>query len=66
MNNNLNEPLDLVLRRRAAFKVLSELLSGDLLIQAMWMIEERDHSADRLTFFWFCRRCGRNIWCGKS
>lgn len=53
MNNNLNEPLDLVLRRRAAFKVLSELLSGDLLIQAMWMIEERDHSADRLTFFGF-------------
>ena len=53
MSNSLNEPLDLVLRRRAAFKVLSESLSGDLLIQAMWMIEERDHSADRLTFFGF-------------
>ena len=44
------KPLDLIFRRRAAYQVLSEVLSGTQLIQAMWMIEERDHAADRLTF----------------
>ncbi len=45
-----NQPLDLVLRRRATLLTLSEVLSGDTLHQAMWMIEERDQLADRLTF----------------
>lgn len=45
-----NLPLDLVLRRRATLLTLSEVLSGDTLLQAMWMIEDRDQLADRLTF----------------
>lgn len=45
-----NSPLDLVLRRRAAYKTLSEVLAGPQLLQAMWMIEERDHKADKFTF----------------
>ncbi|MEE9397632.1 MAG: hypothetical protein V3V31_11540, partial [Methylococcales bacterium] len=53
MTDDLSHPLDLVLRRRAAYMTLAEVLSGDLLIQAMWMIEERDQSADRLTFLGF-------------
>lgn len=44
------QPLDLTLRRRAAYKTLSEVLQGQSLLQAMWMLEERDHSADKLTF----------------
>lgn len=50
MAEEINKPLDLELRRRAAYLTLSEVLSGDMLLQAMWMIEERDPSADRLTF----------------
>ena len=53
MANDLNNPLNLVLRRRAAYMALSEVLAGDQLTQAMWMIEERDQSADRLTFLGF-------------
>ncbi len=45
-----NQPLSLVLRRCATLLTLSEVLSGKKLLQAMWMIEERDQLADRLTF----------------
>lgn len=44
------QPLNLDIRRRAAYKTLSEVLQGQLLLQAMWIIEDRDHSADKMTF----------------
>jgi len=53
MTTNFDQPLDLTKRRCAAYKILSRLLSGVQLMQAMWMIEERDHSADRFTFLGF-------------
>ncbi len=53
MTTDLNQPLDPTKRRCAAYKILSRLLKGDQLMQAMWMIEERDHSADRFTFLGF-------------
>lgn len=53
MAEDLNKPLNLELRRRAAYLTLSEVLADDMLLQAMWMIEERDHSADRLAFLGF-------------
>jgi hypothetical protein len=53
MAENLNKPLNLELRRRAAYLTLSEFLTGDMLVEAMWMIEERDQSADKLTFLGF-------------
>ncbi len=43
-------PLPLSLRRRAAYKAFSQILEYDLLMRAMWMLEERDPHADRLTF----------------
>ena len=42
-----------LLRRRAAFMVLSEVLEGDRLMRALWMLEERDQSADKITFVGF-------------
>ncbi len=53
MPTDFNQPLDLTKRRRATYKILSRVLRGDQLLQAMWMIEERDHSADRFTFLGF-------------
>ncbi len=53
MATDFNQPLDPTKRRCAAYKILSRLLHGDQLMQAMWMIEERDHSADRFTFLGF-------------
>ncbi len=53
MTTDLNQSLDPTKRRRAAYKILARLLRGDQLMQAMWMIEERDHSADRFTFLGF-------------
>ncbi len=42
-----------LLRRRAAFKVFSEVLEGDQLMRALWMLEERDQSADQIAFIGF-------------
>lgn len=53
MTKEFYKPLDPTLRRCAAYKALSEILQGDQLIQAMWMIEERDQSASRLSFLSF-------------
>ena len=48
-----SQALDLKLRRRAAFITLAEVLEGDQLMRAMWMLEERDQSADKMTFIGF-------------
>lgn len=53
MAKEIYKPLDPILRRCAAYKALSEMLQGDQLMQAMWMIEERDQSAFRLSFLSF-------------
>lgn len=50
MTLDINQPLNPVFRRRAAFKTLTKVLSGPQLYKAMWMIEDRDQTADRLTF----------------
>lgn len=53
MAENTMQALDPVLRRRAAFMTLSEVLEGGQLMRAMWMLEERDHSANKFTFIGF-------------
>ncbi len=46
-------PLDLSQRRSAAFMTLSEVTEGEQLMKAMWMLEERDKSADKISFIGF-------------
>ena len=46
-------PLDLTQRRSAAYMTLSEVTQGEQLMRAMWMLEERDQSADKMTFIGF-------------
>lgn len=48
--NKDNQPINLVLRRQATLLTLSEVLSGETLLQAMWMIEDQGQLVDRLTF----------------
>lgn len=45
--------LDLTQRRSAAYMTLSEVTEGEQLMRAMWMLEERDQSADKMTFIGF-------------
>lgn len=53
MADNTMQALDPVQRRRAAFMTLSEVLEGEQLMRAMWMLEERDQSANKFTFIGF-------------
>ncbi len=53
MATNTMKPLDLTRRRCAAYMTFSEVINGEVLMQAMWMLEERDHSADKMTFIGF-------------
>ena len=53
MMTNTMQPLGLTQRRCAAFMTLSEVLEGEQLMRAMWMLEERDQSADKMTFIGF-------------
>lgn len=53
MSANTIQPLDLIRRRCAAFITLSEVLEDEQLMRAMWMLEERDQSADKMTFIGF-------------
>jgi hypothetical protein len=46
-------PLDLTQRRSAAFMTLSEVTEGEQLMKAMWMLEERDKTADKISFIGF-------------
>ena len=48
-----SQPLDLQRRRRAAFITLAEALEGEQLMRAMWMLEEREQCADKMTFIGF-------------
>ncbi len=45
--------LDLTQRRSAAYMTLAEVTEGEQLMRAMWMLEERDQSADKMTFIGF-------------
>ncbi len=45
--------LNLTQRRSAAYMTLSEVTQGEQLMRAMWMLEERDQSADKMTFIGF-------------
>lgn len=47
------EPLNIQHRRCAAYQTLAEVLDGELLMRAMWLLEERDHHADKTTFISF-------------
>ncbi len=49
-DNNTMPPLDLTRRRCAAFMALSEVLKGEQLMRAMWMLEKRDKSIDKMAF----------------
>ncbi len=53
MANNTVQPLDLTRRRCAAYMTFAEVIKGEVLMQAMWMLEERDHFADKMTFIGF-------------
>ncbi len=53
MARNTLKPLDLTKRRCAAYMTFSEVINGEALMRAMWMLEERDHSADKMTFIGF-------------
>jgi hypothetical protein len=53
MSKNTLQALDPVHRRRAAFMTLSEVFKDEQLMDAMWMIEEKDHSANKYTFIGF-------------
>ena len=50
---NTLQPLDLTRRRCAAYMTFSEVIKGDVLMQAMWMLEERDQYADKMTYIGF-------------
>lgn len=50
MPENTKQALDPVRRRRATVMTLSEVLEGEQLMCAMWMIEEKDQSANKFTF----------------
>ncbi len=52
-NNTLNQPLDPELRRKAAYLTLSEVMSEEQLMHALWMLEKRDQSADKLSYIGF-------------
>lgn len=47
------EPLNATRRRCAAYMTLAEVLEGEQLMRALWMLEERDQTADKMTFIGF-------------
>lgn len=49
----ITQPLTSTRRRCAAFMTLSEVLEGEQLMRALWMLEERDQTADKMTFIGF-------------
>lgn len=53
MSKKTMQALDPVRRRRAAIMTLSEVLIDEQLMRAMWMIEEKDQSANKYAFIGF-------------
>lgn len=49
----MNTPLNPGLRRRVAYLTLQGIMNDEQIMQALWMLEKRDQSADKLSFIGF-------------